>query len=300
MTNLEKVRIFLGQERFQRVLDVLKAFGLSLPNNFEIYSVSRSYFERLEICKDNLDEEENYHDYAIILKESEHPLEFEQKDFSVIEGLPKIKFSDDEVEITVEKDGILYEWFKEKECETIRCTNTETDGELEISFKTFDDGIKTSELECERYFYPITYFLSEITEVQITKRINSEKTENKNFPIKEYYKVLEEYLNSDEYKQYIPKELNKAEVLSTILRVLKGAIDDLVYKLENENQNWRFTKELEKIEKEHKDALISADVDYQNTINSAKAKLEDATSEANQTKETKIRRLIQKQEKYNK
>ena len=138
MANLEKVRNFLGQERFQRVLDVLKAFGLSLPNNFEIYSVSRSYFERLEICKDNLDEEENYHDYAIILQENEHPLEFEQKDFSVIEGLPKIKFSDDKVEITVEKEGILYNWNKSKQTENITCFCEENEENLEIEFSTKD------------------------------------------------------------------------------------------------------------------------------------------------------------------
>ena len=271
MTNLEKLEAFLGKEQSDRLLEVLSVLGVTLPKDFEIwYEIDRENDEWQPIFFDQLlDKKGNYYINLPNPSNQERRFKGPRDEFN------RIKFGSNEfnkqyLQVFKDSDNLkqIYYWEMKKDenktseiFEIENLTETNKDRFLRAEISLYSNSLETSELEISKMRRIPRFGAQADSSCEFTSMIETLKHrhDKKEYKIEDYYKLVIESLNKDEFNITRDSEVNQLNK-RLIRNILYGPITRLVNNLRNCDQSERYQKVLESITSEYEKRKAAAEL----------------------------------------
>ena len=293
MDNTEKIINFIGQEGYERVVDVMRILGVSFPEGFDIYSkggfLTDSRPLRYKVSAEgSLIEGRTYAVPFCGDKSTLSELSFIDFDKSGY-----LEFGKKHEIIVFERDGITYKWHRNGNWHESISIEKNYRG-IHGCFYRRDEGLTTSTLGVSgNYDFPY-----------ITSDLNTVKAEDKimhtgeSAPLEDYYEFFKRILFSENLRYKLPEGVQSEEYLHIVAKIFEDPINLFVYDTQFTDQSWRFDKERENAQVRYQTDLEDADEEYKRILGKAASSRKLAYHKATDIREAKLMEIDDREREY--
>ena len=310
--NFEKVKNYFSEEEFNRILEVMSLFGVSFPDNFDIYNkyrldnrlAGKAYTKELQ--------KDYYCHYAIVLSKPQENQDFNHLDEEALNELGYFEFMNEYKQLVVKKDGLCYKWARigHGVHEGITITKTEEDNrdsELSVAFNLRDDGLISSDLTLygTGYSSPSStwrhvFLASPVIRSYVTNVVAEDRELKEEKVIEEYFDFFKSLLVNEHFSYTIPYSLRENSILSIIAKLFEYPINRLVSDLKSTDQTWRYEKEKKNVASTCKYEQEEAKAELDAAVAKAKRLYEYKVNKASEKQTSDLASLNQQEEAYKK